>query len=188
MRPPVGASSIPRSFGHIGESTCATTCGGVAPLRKPPSRLWISAAPSYTAVRTLVPHEGWCIQIRSDDGRLLAVLPVPSHNDALAIAVAAAALDRTAREPLPAPPEPAPALPVLPGLSQTLSVGRGTGGLAWFSGWAPFGRPDPVQALSRPFPNFATGPFSSRPAPARPGASHLPRSTAQFSRQGAQRR
>src|SRR5919206_1606794 len=44
------------------------------------------------------------------------------------------------------------------GLSQTLSVGRGTAGLVWFSGWVPFGRSDPVRALSRPLPNFATGP------------------------------
>ena len=58
--------------------------------------------PSYAAARTLAPHEGWCIQVRGDDGRLLATAPVPSHNDALAIA-AASALDWTARSP-PLPP------------------------------------------------------------------------------------
>src|SRR4051794_9563109 len=40
-----------------------------------------------------------------------------------------------------------------------------TGGLAWFSGWVPLGRSDPVQSLSRPVPNFATcvdAPFGAR--------------------------
>src|SRR3712207_1644697 len=44
-----------------------------------------------------------------------------------------------------------------PGLSQSLSAGRETGGLARFSGWVPLGRSDPIQPLSQPFPKFATG-------------------------------
>jgi hypothetical protein len=45
-----------------------------------------------------------------------------------------------------------------PHMSQSLSAGQETGGLARFSGWVPLGRSNPLQPLSAPFPNFATGP------------------------------